>query len=273
MQSAFDLQPAAHDVPAQYSPVGQLSFEGRHGTQVFVMVSHHGVAPWHCELARHCTHTPELHSWPVGHGCVEVHPATQAFALHTVPAAQSVLARHATHVSFVGLHLAVGAAQSVSCRHPTHAFVVVSQTVAVGHVLMASQPIAHASFTHRWPAAQSADVRHATHEVCASHFCPVGQSAFVPQTWHAPLTQTWPVVLVAQSLFALQPPALGAPSGLTASVLAPSPPNPVDASSPGTENDGDPELAHPEGNSITAATRDRTTESARKRRSRTMRTI
>jgi hypothetical protein len=209
----------------------------------------------------------------VGQGCVEVQPATQAFALHTVPGAQSLLVRHATHVSFVVLHSAVGAMQSVFCRHPTHALVVVSQTVAVGHVLIASQPIAQALFTHRCPAEQSVDVRHATHEVCASHFCPVGQSAFVPHTWHAPLTQTWPVVLVAQSLFELHPPVPGAPSGLTASVFAASPPAPVEASAPATEKEGDPELAHPEGKSIAPATRDTRTESTRKRRSRTMRTI
>src|SRR5580704_418156 len=125
-QSLFALHPAAHAVPAQYCPVGQLSFEGRHATHVSLVVSHQGVAPWHSEFTVHCTHMPELHSWPVGHGCVEVHPGTQAFALHTLPAAQSLLVRHATQVSLAGLHLPVGALQSVSCRHPTQALVVVS---------------------------------------------------------------------------------------------------------------------------------------------------
>jgi hypothetical protein len=114
VQSAFDLQPAAQEVPAQYWPVGQLSFEGRHATHVSLVVSHQGVAPWHCEFTVHCTHTWETHCWPVGHGCDVLQPGTHAFALHTVPAAQSLLARQATHVFVAVLHLPVGAVQSVS---------------------------------------------------------------------------------------------------------------------------------------------------------------
>ena len=143
------MQPAAHAVPAQYSPVGQLSLDGRHCTHVSLVVSHHGVAPWHSELTVHCTHSPELHTWPVGHGCVDVQPGTHASAVQTVPAAQSLVTRHATQVSFVVSHLAVGAVQSVFCRHPTHALVVVSQTVLAGQVLVASQPMAQALFTQR----------------------------------------------------------------------------------------------------------------------------
>jgi hypothetical protein len=101
-----------------------------------------------------------------------------------------VLVRHPTQVLLVVLHLGVGAAQSVSCRQPTQALVVVSQTVPVGHVLVGSQPWAQAPFTQRWPAEQSAEERHATHEVWLSHFWPVGQSELVPQTWHVPLTHT-----------------------------------------------------------------------------------
>jgi hypothetical protein len=143
------LHPDAHEVPAQYWPVGQLSFDGRHATHVSFIVSHQGVAPWHCEFTVHCTHICDTHCSPVGQGCVEVQPGTHAFALHTVPGAQSLLVRQATQVSLAVLHLAVGAEQFVSCRHATHALVVVSQTVAVGQVLIASQPIAHALLTHR----------------------------------------------------------------------------------------------------------------------------
>jgi hypothetical protein len=57
-QSTFDLQPGAHTDPAQYWPVGQLSLDGRHWTQVSFVVSHQGVAPWHCELTVHSTHSP-----------------------------------------------------------------------------------------------------------------------------------------------------------------------------------------------------------------------
>jgi len=148
-QSAFVLQPAAQAVPAQYWPVGQLSFDGRHCTQVSSVVSHQGVAPWHCELTVHCTHRPALHTCPVGQGCAEVHPGTHAFAVQTVPEAQSLVARHATQVLFVVLHLPVGAVQLLSCRHPTHALVAVSQTVLAGQVLVASQPMAQALFTQR----------------------------------------------------------------------------------------------------------------------------
>jgi hypothetical protein len=148
-QSVFDLQPAAQAEPAQYSPVGQLSLDGKHCTQVSLVVSHQGVAPWHCEFTVHCTHSPALHTSPVGHGCVDVHPGTQAFALQTVPEAQSLVARHATQVLLVVLHLPSGAVQSASCRHPTHTLVVVSHTLLRGHVLIASQPLAHALFTQR----------------------------------------------------------------------------------------------------------------------------
>jgi hypothetical protein len=227
-QSRFDLQPGAHAVPAQYSPVGQLSFDGKHWTQVSFIVSHQGVAPWHCELTVHCTHDCAMHCSPVGQGCVALHPGTHALVLQTVPAAQSLLVRQATQVSLVVLHLPVGAVQSVSSRHVTHAFVVVSQTLPVGQWLIASHPMAHALFTHRCPEPQSAEVRHATHDVCASHFCPAGQSAFTPQTWQVPLTQTWPFVLEAQSAFDWQPPMLVGPSfDGAASAFA--------ASSPGTE--------------------------------------
>jgi hypothetical protein len=149
VQSRFDLQPGAQAVPAQYSPVGQLSLDGRHCTHLSLVMSHQGVAPWHWELTVHCTHNPELHTCPVGHGWADVHPGTHAFAAQTVPAAQSLVARHATHVLPVVMHLAVGAVQSVFCRHPTHALVVVSHTVLVGQVLVASQPMAHALFTQR----------------------------------------------------------------------------------------------------------------------------
>jgi hypothetical protein len=123
--------------------------DGKHCTQVSLVVSHQGVAPWHCEFTVHCTHSPALHTSPVGHGCVDVHPGTQAFALQTVPEAQSLVARHATQVLLVVLHLPSGAVQSASCRHPTHTLVVVSHTLLRGHVLIASQPLAHALFTQR----------------------------------------------------------------------------------------------------------------------------
>jgi len=148
-QSRLDLQPGAQAVPAQYSPVGQLSLDGKHCTHVLLVMSHQGVAPWHCEFTVHCTQSPELHTSPVGHGCVEVQPGTQAFALQRVPAAQSLVARHATQVLLVVSHLPVGAVQSVSSRHPTQALVAVSHTVLAGQVLMASQPIAQALLTQR----------------------------------------------------------------------------------------------------------------------------
>jgi hypothetical protein len=143
------LQPGAQAVAAQYWPVGQLSLDGKHCTQVSLVVSHHGVAPWHCEFTVHCTHSPALHTSPVGHGCVEVQPGTHALAVQMVPAAQSVVARHATQVLLVVLHLPVGAVQSVSWRQATHALVAVSHTVPVGQVLIASQPMAQTLFTHR----------------------------------------------------------------------------------------------------------------------------
>ncbi len=145
-------------------------------------------------------------------------------------------------------------------------------TVPPGQVLIASHPMAHASFTQRCPAAQSAEVRHATQEVCASHFWPLGQSAFAPQTTHAPAKHTCPVVLVAQSLFAWHPPVDEAPS---ASPFAPSgPPGPVEASAPAaTSKDGDPELAQPEGTSATDARSHRMTETASKRRCRSIQSI
>jgi hypothetical protein len=148
-QSRFVLQPGAQAVAAQYWPVGQLSLDGKHCTQVSLVVSHHGVAPWHCEFTVHCTHSPALHTSPVGHGCVEVQPGTHALAVQMVPAAQSVVARHATQVLLVVLHLPVGAVQSVSWRQATHALVAVSHTVPVGQVLIASQPMAQTLFTHR----------------------------------------------------------------------------------------------------------------------------
>jgi hypothetical protein len=148
-QSRFDLQPGAQAVAAQYSPVGQLSFDGRHCTHLSLVVSHQGVAPWHCEFTVHCTHDCATHSCPVGHCCVGLHPGTHEFVLQTVPAAQSLLARHATQVLLVVLHLPVGAVQSVSRRHPTQALIAVSHTVPVGQVLIASQPIAQALFTQR----------------------------------------------------------------------------------------------------------------------------
>jgi hypothetical protein len=249
-QSALFLHPAAHDVPAQYWPTGQLSLDGRHWTQVFDVVSHQGVAPWHCELTTHATQAPALHTSPVGHGCVEVHPGTQAFALQTSPAAQSPSARHATHVSLVVRHLGVGAAQLPSVRHPTHAFVVVSHTLPVGHVLDASQPFAQALFTQRCPGAQSLETRHATHAVCPLHFWPPGQSPFVPQRTHEPDRHTWPVVLVAQSAFVVHPPPAAAPSGFASGPPAVASPPPLAAASlpPGLPctNDCDP-LAHPDG--------------------------
>jgi hypothetical protein len=272
-QSRFDLQPGAQAVAAQYCPVGQLSFEGRHCTHVSLVVSHQGVAPWHCEFTVHCTHAPALHTCPVGHACVELHPGTQAFALQTVPAAQSLVARHAAHVSLVVLHLAVGALQSVSFRHPTHALVVVSHTVPVGQVLAASQPMTQALFTQRWSALQSAEVRQATHEVCASHFSPVGQSAFAPHTSQVPLTHTWPFALVAQSALAWHPFVPEGPSlSPAASRVAPSPVA-VDASSPegGATNDA-PEFAQPKGKKTTEVSNETTANAARNRRSRTIRT-
>jgi hypothetical protein len=268
-QSRFDLQPGAQAEPAQYWPVGQLSLDGRHCTQVSFVVSHQGVAPWHCELTVHSTHDPALHTSPVGQGCVEVHPGTHAFALQTVPEVQSLVARHATQVSLVVLHLPVGAVQSLSCRHATQALVVVSQTVPVGQVLVASQPVAQALLTQRCPALQSADVRHATHEVCASHFCPAGQSAFEPHTSHVPLTHTCPLGFVAQSAFDWHPPRAGASPLPVASPPAPSPP--VEASlSEVVPRTGAPELAQPDGKKSNAAARPRRATEARKRRSRTM---
>ena len=62
VQSRLVLHPGAQAVPAQYWPVGQLSLDGKHCTQVSFVVSHHGVAPWHWELTRHCTHAPALHT-------------------------------------------------------------------------------------------------------------------------------------------------------------------------------------------------------------------
>jgi hypothetical protein len=148
-QSRFDLQPGAQAVAAQYSPVGQLSFDGRHCTHVSLVVSHQGVAPWHCEFTVHCTHDCATHTCPVGHCCVGLHPGTHELVLQTVPAAQSLVTRHATQVLLVVLHLGVGAAQLLSTRHATHALVAVSHTVPVGQVLVASQPMAQALFTQR----------------------------------------------------------------------------------------------------------------------------
>jgi hypothetical protein len=266
-QSRFDLQPGAQAVAAQYCPVGQLSFEGRHCTHVSLVVSHQGVEPWHCEFTVHCTHSCATHCSPVGHGWVALHPGTQAFVLHTVPAAQSVLVRHATQVFVVVLHLPVGALQSASLRQETHALVVVSHTVPEGHVLVASQPMAQALFTQRWSALQSADVRHATHEVCASHFCPVGQSALAPHTWHVPLTHTCPFVLVAQSAFDWHPPGPPGPSlPGAASAVGPSPV--TDASSPLGPTIGLPPPEHPVGKKTVDTSNVTNANAASKRRSR-----
>jgi hypothetical protein len=84
----------------------------------------------------------------VGHGCVDVHPGTHAFAVQTLPAAQSLDVRHATQV-LLAVHLPLGAVQSLSCRHATHTLVAVSQTVLAGQVLVGSQPVAQALFTQR----------------------------------------------------------------------------------------------------------------------------
>jgi hypothetical protein len=167
----------------------------------------------------------------------------------------------------------VGALQSVSFRHPTHALVVVSHTVPVGQVLAASQPMTQALFTQRWSALQSAEVRQATHEVCASHFSPVGQSAFAPHTSQVPLTHTWPFALVAQSALAWHPFVPEGPSlSPAASRVAPSPVA-VDASSPegGATNDA-PEFAQPKGKKTTEVSNETTANAARNRRSRTIRT-
>jgi hypothetical protein len=185
VQSRFVRHPGAQAVPAQYSPVGQLSFEGKHCTHWSLVVSHQGAAPWHCELRRHSTQALALQTSPAGHGCVDEQPGTQALALQTVPAAQSLVVRQPTHARLVALQRGVGAAQSVSSRQPTHALVATSQTVPVGQLLAASQPWAQALATQRWSAAQSAEVRQATQDVWALHFCPVGQSASVPHSTHA----------------------------------------------------------------------------------------
>jgi hypothetical protein len=113
------------------------------------VVSHQGVAPWHCEFTVHWTHDCATHWSPVGHGCVGLHPGTHEFVLQTMPATQSLLARHATQVLLVRLHLPVGAVQSVSWRQPTQTLVVSSHRVPVGQVLIASQPVAQALFTQR----------------------------------------------------------------------------------------------------------------------------
>jgi hypothetical protein len=267
-QSGFDLQPVVQAVPAQYWPRGQLSLDGKHCTQVSLVVSHHGVAPWHCEFTVHCTHDCETHCSPVGHGCVGLHPGTHEFVLQTMPGAQSLLVRHATQVLSVTLQRGVGAMQLVSCRHATQMFVVVSHTVPVGHVLIASHPVPHVLFTQRWLFPQSAEVRHATHEVCASHFCPTGQSALVPHTWQAPLTQTCPVVLVPQSLLVLHPPDV--PSLPPASPAAPSPP-PIEASSPPGPMIGLPLLEHPAGKKTVDKSIVTSANAASKRRSRPIR--
>jgi len=266
MQSRFDLQPGAQAVAAQYCPAGQLSFEGKHCTQVSFVVSHQGVAPWHCEFTVHSTHDCATHCSPVGHGCVGLHPGTQEFVLHTVPAAQSVLVRHATQLLLVVLHLPVGALQSASLRQETHALVVVSHFVPEGQVLVGSQPMAQALFTQRWSAVQSADVRHATHDVCASHFCPVGQSALAPHTWHVPLTHTCPFVLVAQSAFDWHPPGPGPSLPGAASAVAPSPL--TDASSPLGPTIGLPPPEHPVGKKTMDTSNVTKANAASKRRSR-----
>jgi hypothetical protein len=42
----------------QYSPIGHVSFDGRHCTHRLLATSHCGVAPLHCALVVHCTHWP-----------------------------------------------------------------------------------------------------------------------------------------------------------------------------------------------------------------------
>jgi len=110
--------------------------------------------------------------------------------LQTVPAAQSPVARQATHVLLVVLHLGAGAVQSASPRQATHALAARSQTVPAGQLLAASHPCAQTFPAQRWAAEQSPEVRHPTHDVCALHFSPVGQSAFAPHTTQVPPRQT-----------------------------------------------------------------------------------
>jgi hypothetical protein len=64
MQSAFDLQPAAHVVPVQYWPVGQLSPVGKHCTHALVAVLHLGVGAAQVESSMQATHVPWKHTLP-----------------------------------------------------------------------------------------------------------------------------------------------------------------------------------------------------------------
>lgn len=195
-----------------------------------------------------------------------MHPGTHASALQTVPAAQSLLARQATQEKLVVSHRGVGAEQSLSTWQATQTLVAMSQTVPVGHVLAASQPCAQTFPAQRWPGEQSAEVRHATHDVCALHFWPVGQSAFMPQTTHDPPRHTKPVVDVAQSAFDVHP-ANGASSLLVVSgneVTS----LPVDASTAGPTS-GAPPAEHPDGKKAMVASRVQRAKQTRERRSRT----
>jgi hypothetical protein len=231
------------------------------------------VAPWHCEFRRHWTHRPALHTSPPGQGWVAVHPGTQALALHSMPDAQSPVARQATQARVAVSHRGVGAAHSPSTKHATHALVAASHTVPAGQVPFASQPGAHALATQRCPAAQSADVMHPTHAVWARHFSASGQSAFAPHSTHAPLTHTCPVEDVAQSPLDMQAPAAasttavvsGVVSGVAVTSLL------LEASRPDPTS-GAPPAEHPEGRRAMVTRHARRTKQSRERRSRTIRT-
>ena len=50
---------------------------------------------------------------------------------------------------------------------------------------------------------------HCTHAVPPAHFFAVGQSLLLAHRTQAPLLQTWPLMLVAQSLLLVHPPPFG----------------------------------------------------------------